>query len=261
ENASNCCFKCGSDLRFVSADVSNYIYSTTTGFKLNSIPFNSNFFKPHNLNYSGQQNLITVGNLDIPDNSIVPANSTIRAAGKITIGSNVTIGNNSVIESEINIETNKNNNFGPNVEFRIVDYNSIKYGCHSPNYQNSHLTDDEIRSFCNSVKYTQRAFSSLVFSDSLNRDKNSEKDNNLLNILVSPNPNTGKFNVSVFNNNDQNYFITLMDVTGKIILNQLYSGQQSSQFVETNGLAAGVYFVKVTCGENQKIEKLIIANN
>jgi hypothetical protein len=52
-----------------------------------------------------------------------------------------------------------------------------------------------------------------------------------------------------------------MDVTGKVLLNNLYNGKQTSQFIETNGLAAGIYFVRITCGNTQKTEKLIIHNN
>ncbi len=78
---------------------------------------------------------------------------------------------------------------------------------------------------------------------------------------ISPNPTTANFTVSIFNNNEQDYSIALMDVTGKVLLNNNYNGKQTSQFIETNGLAAGIYFVKITCGNTQKTEKLIIHNN
>jgi hypothetical protein len=65
----------------------------------------------------------------------------------------------------------------------------------------------------------------------------------------------------VINNNEQDYSIALMDVTGKVLLNNLYNGKQTSQFIETNGLAAGIYFVKITCGNTQKTEKLIVGSN
>jgi hypothetical protein len=78
---------------------------------------------------------------------------------------------------------------------------------------------------------------------------------------ISPNPTTSNFTVSIFNYNAQDYSIALMDVTGKVLLNNKYSGLQTSQFIETNGFAVGIYFVKITCGNTQKTEKLVVHSN
>jgi hypothetical protein len=95
----------------------------------------------------------------------------------------------------------------------------------------------------------------------LNQIINSKNKNIQFKATISPNPTTANFTVSIFNNNEQDYNIALMDVTGKVLLNNLYNGKQTSQFIETYGLAAGIYFVKITCGNTQKTEKLIIHNN
>ncbi|MDP2175228.1 MAG: T9SS type A sorting domain-containing protein [Bacteroidota bacterium] len=262
EHGPNCCFKCGNSLYFESGEVSNYIYSTNLGFKLNSIPFNNDFFKSHNINYNGEQYLTAIGDLHLPDNSIVPPNSLIRAGGIITFGSNVSIGTNTIIESEQKIEIKNPININPRVELRIVENNSVKYNCYIPNYQNSHLTNSEISNFCNKNKYKEKAFSSSVRpKENKDSSKMSTLIKNEITFTLHPNPTTANFTVSIFNNNEQDYSIALIDVTGKVLFNNSYNGKQTSQFIETNGLAAGIYFVKITCGNTQKTEKLIIHSN
>jgi hypothetical protein len=254
-------WKCG-NYTFISADIDNYMYHQKSKFEITSLPFNQNFFKPHNKNYNGEQNLTVIGNLHFPDNSVVPANSNIKSGGRITFGNNVNIGSNTKIESEIQIEMSNNMNIEPDVEFNIVDNNSVKYTCHIPNYQNSHMTNNEIAAFCNKNKYKEKAFSSSVRQlEDIDTNKESNLANNNNSFKLAPNPTTANFTISVINNNEQDYSIALMDVTGKVLLNNLYNGKQTSQFIETNGLAAGIYFVKITCGNTQKTEKLIIHNN
>lgn len=90
---------------------------------------------------------------------------------------------------------------------------------------------------------------------------NGPNHSNPIIVKITPNPNTGRFNVSLFKNNEQNYSITLMDVTGKVLLNNQYEGEQNTQLIETNGLSPGVYFVKVSCGDSQKTEKIVIVPN
>jgi hypothetical protein len=124
----------------------------------------------------------------------------------------------------------------------------------------------QLNSYCNNNIYKANLFS----QDVIKRQKEAkekamkeyqEKQKQLLKVKLAPNPTTANFTVSIFNNNEQDYSIALMDVTGKVLLNNLYNGKQTSQFIETNGLAAGIYFVKITCGNTQKTEKLIIHNN
>jgi hypothetical protein len=127
----------------------------------------------------------------------------------------------------------------------------------------------EVSSFCNNNnKYKAQTFSQSAIKREKEeyearqiRDEEAIKQKSIISFKLAPNPTTANFTVSIFNNNEQDYNIALMDVTGKVLLNNLYNGKQTSQFIETNGLAAGIYFVKITCGNTQKTEKLIIHNN
>lgn len=130
-------------------------------------------------------------------------------------------------------------------------------------------TYSQVSAFCSSNKYKAQIFA----QDAVKREKETYEAQNILQrenqdnpfnsvaLKIAPNPNTGKFNVSVFNYNEQNYSITLMDVTGKVLLNNQYDGKQNTQLIETNGLAPGIYFVKISCGNSQKTEKVIITSN
>ncbi|MDP2175231.1 MAG: T9SS type A sorting domain-containing protein [Bacteroidota bacterium] len=128
----------------------------------------------------------------------------------------------------------------------------------------------QVSAFCNNnSKYKAQTFS----QSAVKREKEAyeeqaramkeyeEKQKSIIAFKLSPNPTTANFTVSIFNNNEQDYSIALMDVTGKVLFNNSYNGKQTSQFIETNGLAAGIYFVKITCGNTQKTEKLIIHSN
>jgi citrate lyase gamma subunit len=134
-------------------------------------------------------------------------------------------------------------------------------------------TPEYVESFCNN-QTSNLQYKANVFSQaSIKREKeeyeeqarvikeNEEKQKSMISFKLSPNPTKDNFNVALFNNNEQDYSIALMDVTGKVLLNNLYNGKQTSQFIETNGLAAGIYFVKITCGNTQKTEKLIVGSN
>ena len=127
----------------------------------------------------------------------------------------------------------------------------------------------QVSAFCgNNNKYKAQTFSQSAIKREKEeyearqiREEEAIKQKSIIAFKLAPNPTTGNFTVSIFNNNEQDYSIALMDVTGKVLLNNLYNGKQTSQLIETNGLAAGIYFVKITCGNTQKTEKLIIQSN
>ena len=140
-------------------------------------------------------------------------------------------------------------------------------GMHIPKVTQPEQNSVQVNNFCQSSNYKANVFS----QDAIKRQKDEFVYNEKIRIeslknlkfhsSIAPNPTTANFTVSIFNNNEQDYSIALMDVTGKVLLNNLYNGKQTSQLIETNGLAAGIYFVKITCGNTQKTEKLIIHNN
>ncbi len=127
----------------------------------------------------------------------------------------------------------------------------------------------QVSSFCgNNNKYKAQRFSQSAVKREKEeyearqiREEEAIKQKSKVAFKLSPNPTTANFTISIFNNNEQDYSIALMDVTGKVLFNNSYNGKQTSQHIETNGLAAGIYFVRITCGNTQKTEKLIIQSN
>jgi hypothetical protein len=251
-------FKCNTDL-FNSRNYSDYIFSTK--FELLSLPFNNmGMYRNDNYNYSNEQFLTVEDRLIIPSGANIPNNSIIKAGGLITIKPNVNFGNNVKIISSTKIEFETPNVINPDVEFLIQSLNELLYGCNNFDFLSLHNTSSEISQYCNKFAYKELVYSSQTKrkNNTKNYTENNVDENNII-FKLSPNPTTANFTVSIFNNNEQDYSIALMDVTGKVLFNNSYNGKQTSQFIETNGLAAGIYFVRITCGNTQKTEKLIIS--
>jgi hypothetical protein len=185
---------------------------------------------------------------------------------KITAKLSTTNGIKKKIYSTVGFEIEQGGEVSPDIEL-IIGFPLLG------TYPQPMQTSAYVESFCNSqIKDLQYKANSFTQS-AIKREKeeyeeqarvikeNEEKQKSKITYKLSPNPTTTNFTVSIFNNNEQDYNIALMDVTGKVLLNNLYNGKQTSQFIETNGLAAGIYFVKITCGNTQKTVKLIIHNN
>lgn len=127
----------------------------------------------------------------------------------------------------------------------------------------------QVSAFCtNSNKYKAQIFSqdavkreieTMAERDQANKAY-AEKQQPQVSFKIAPNPNSGNFNLTVFNNHGLDYSVEIVDVTGKSIFIKLYNGASTAQFIETTGLADGMYFVKVSCGNHIRTEKLIIAN-
>jgi hypothetical protein len=78
-------------------------------------------------------------------------------------------------------------------------------------------------------------------------------------ISVFPNPSAGIANVAIRNTNMENYEITLVDMMGRSVRNMTLNGVVSGDFeLNLEGLANGVYTVKVQAGNDFKAEKLIL---
>lgn len=165
------------------------------------------------------------------------------------------------IYSTIGFELESGADISPDIEL-VVGLPLMK----SPQKAQSY---SQISDFCSSNKYKAQIFSQDAVKreadfynaqDKLAKDYEASQQLALL-LKIYPNPTSSNFNVSVYNHKGQDYSITLMDMTGKVIMTQFCNGLQRSQYIETNGLAAGVYFVKVSCGDAQKIEKIIVASS
>src|SRR5690606_1454366 len=209
--------------------ISNYIYGVYSGFEADFLPFNTHFFQPHNTQYSGEQNLTIIGDLNIPNNSLIPSNSKISAVGQITIGADVVVGSNSIIESGTKIILDQPLIINPNVDLRISEANIIKYNCESANYSNSHLSRDEINSFCNKTAYKLRAFSASV--QEVEKTEDSAiflKLNSKLDMKLKPNPVSGNVTIMIFNHQNKNYDIEIIDLSGRTHLKASVLGAEPS---------------------------------
>lgn len=180
-------------------------------------------------------------------------NTTIFAWKKIIVKNNVTMANGIELNLVAGEDIILNPSFIAKPGFKAI---IGKMPFCNPQILNP-VDQSEISTFCQSNKYKELII--IQSSKRNNGDSNFiNKTQVPLNVSISPNPTSANFTVSIFYNNMQDYSIALIDVTGKVLLNNNYNGSQTSQFIETNGLASGIYFVKITCGNSQKTEKLII---
>ncbi|MDP2174679.1 MAG: T9SS type A sorting domain-containing protein [Bacteroidota bacterium] len=199
--------------------------------------------------------------INTPGGIIYNSSKTVYAK-TIRISTNLKTSNGAKVRifatEEIIIDPNVE--IDPNIEL-IISKNPFQQ-LHPQNLKDNLYVKDFCENKISGLQYKANNWASSVppaFSIDDNLDNNNDFINKLIST-ISPNPTTANFTVSIFNNNEQDYSIALMDVTGKVLFNISYNGSQTSQFIETNGLAAGIYFVKITCGNTQKTEKLIIGS-
>lgn len=79
-------------------------------------------------------------------------------------------------------------------------------------------------------------------------------------ISLYPNPTNGMFNLNINNANSNQVIITVMDMQGKVVYNELdknISAQYNKQ-IDLTDLAKGIYYVRLNIGSEVKIEKLIV---
>ena len=73
-------------------------------------------------------------------------------------------------------------------------------------------------------------------------------------ISIYPNPNNGKFSMSL--ENDAKSYI-LYDINGRVVEEKAIDGQSVVDF-DIENMAAGTYFIKVITGNNVSIEKIVV---
>lgn len=252
---TECCFKCGSAFSFTSAEIENYRYLET--ITLNSTPHNWDFFKPHDITYTGEPSLTAMGKITIPDNSVISPNTIIRAGGPVYVGENVIIGSGSQIYSEVKIDITRGVNIESNVVLEIVGKGSIKYNCTDFNYETQEMDAEEINTFCNSSVYKQRALlakKDLVQDDTtiFPSERNSELD-----YTIFPNPNKGVFEVH-FNGYEGILAIEVLDALGKVIISTNKSSEANVVKLDISNYAKGVYFIRVYDANNSSSVKKVV---
>ena len=86
------------------------------------------------------------------------------------------------------------------------------------------------------------------------------KTNTSFDVMISPNPNNGVFTLLGNTSARENIFITVNDVTGRIILSGAFTAQNGkiNQVLKLDdNTAAGVYILKITAGNNNTVLQLV----
>jgi len=112
-------------------------------------------------------------------------------------------------------------------------------------------TPDETYYSTSTLKYYKKG--NKEWGEYINVDiKNTEKESKQ--IVIFPNPNSGKFNIS-FNNYKQNYSLNILNLVGE----KLYSKKANSKgnLIDLE-FAKGTYFVQIISNEKVYIKKFVI---
>jgi hypothetical protein len=73
-----------------------------------------------------------------------------------------------------------------------------------------------------------------------------------------PNPNNGEFNLFFDQAIHSNAYISIYDLTGRVVHSQVVSAGSASQKINTNGLASGIYMMRVTQNNEKQFLKIVI---
>ena len=79
---------------------------------------------------------------------------------------------------------------------------------------------------------------------------------NKFEVQMYPNPTRGKVNME-FSSGIYNVELSVMDITGKVVLQRKYSASENITF-DMSGKVSGMYFVKMNIDGNQIVKKLIV---
>jgi len=97
-------------------------------------------------------------------------------------------------------------------------------------------------------------------NDSIKIDINTKNDKLILNnntFSIFPNPTYNNYYVSITGNNEKSFTLSMCDLIGKKVMDKTYDGKSIIVPVDISALTNGVYIVKVICGEEVKVQKLV----
>jgi len=87
----------------------------------------------------------------------------------------------------------------------------------------------------------------------------SIEENSFEDFSLYPNPNNGSFNVMLNSNSNNDINIEVYDIRGRTIFNNTYeSTSRFNQEIQLNNAQAGMYLVKISDGEKQTIQKIVV---
>lgn len=76
---------------------------------------------------------------------------------------------------------------------------------------------------------------------------------------IYPNPNKGQFTVSLISSSTENVNITVYDIRGRKIYNNMFENSSNfNQSINLNNVQSGMYLVKVSDGLNQTTKRIIV---
>ncbi len=180
------------------------------------------------------------------------ASGNYFASNKITIGPNVTMDEGIIFRAGVAIEVLENVEIAQNVELDI----STKWhpDCDRNVYE---VHKSTITTFCNdSLKYKPKYILSKRDIVDENVDDKSKNRNGNLAFSIYPNPSTNIVNVTISSEISTDFLIKIIDISGKVY--QTVSSVEPVVKINIEGLADGIYFIKVTDNRGRnKVEKLL----
>ncbi|RZK23202.1 MAG: T9SS type A sorting domain-containing protein [Flavobacterium sp.] len=82
---------------------------------------------------------------------------------------------------------------------------------------------------------------------------------NLNNLTISPNPNTGNFNVKFNSSSNDDVVINVYDTSGREIFAKKYPNQSVfSQNIQLDNVSSGVYLVNIQDGNQKVVRKIVV---
>jgi hypothetical protein len=80
----------------------------------------------------------------------------------------------------------------------------------------------------------------------------------ILNYSFYPNPASEHVNIYINDNGNAHYNLMIADITGKIMKEEKNLESNKDLAIDISGINKGIYFLKITNGKRNKVEKLII---
>jgi hypothetical protein len=102
-----------------------------------------------------------------------------------------------------------------------------------------------------------------IYIDNINLTNRSTEDFNPLVFEIFPNPSSGIFNLYFEDFSIENFDLTIVDVSGKLILDKGYSFSNGSpRMVSLNllNLSKGVYLLRVNAKDRSIVKRLVISD-
>ena len=166
--------------------------------------------------------------------------------GNVTINANLSVapGKTVKIYATQGIKTLNNAEVDANIEL-IIGYPFERELMPPASFQ-------DVTSFCKSAKYkAQNESSQAIFSQRIGKQE-------VFDINVKPNPNSGNFTLSFSQETTSNASITISSTRGEIVFQKMIGEGNRAMDVDVSHLLSGVYFITYDDGNNRLSKKIIL---